>query len=285
MDSFDQLSGFYHLDYPDTSDHVFLKQLVSAVEPRHLLEIPCGSGRNILPLLDATARRVTFMDLAETMVHETGTRIPECERERARAVQGDIRSLGAIGEFDLVICPREAFQLLSRSDAAQALRSMAASITNEGLIVIDLFKFSPQPASPSDAPPDYFTPTDHGWVADWTRTTGDGSLTVTRRRCQSFTPDGVHLEMRYTLRAPGESEPRFASLAFDLTNYTDDEFHLLASQSTLDVLASFDGYGGAATTAPRSLRTVFVLGHDRGQEAAERLHRVREVIAPGRPDS
>lgn len=282
MDSFEQVSGFYDLDYPDRSDHVFLKQLVSAVDPRQLLEIPCGSGRNVAPLLGSTSRNVTFADLAETMVNQTGRRIPESERGRARAVVGDIRSLGTIGEFDLVICPREAFQLLSRSDAARALSSMAASIASEGLIVIDLFNFTREPASPSDTPPDYFSPQEHGWIEDWTRTTAGGGLTVTRRRRQSFTADGVHFEMRYTLRTAAESRPRFVDLTFDMTNHSHGGFRQLTNQSGLDVLGSFAGYGDAPTLTSRSLRTVFVLGHDRYQKGGKRLNRIRDEIAANR---
>jgi SAM-dependent methyltransferase len=282
MNSFDELADFYDLDYQDSSDHVFLKQVVRAVEPRHLLEIPCGSGRNILPLLEAAQRRVTFMDLAETMVRQAGTRIPVRDRERARAVVGDLRSLGVINEFDLVICPREAFQLLPRSEAAQALRSMAASITSDGLIVIDLFNFSHQQASDSDSPPDYFKPSNSGWVNDWTRTTDDG-LSVTRLRRQSRTADGVHFEMRYTLHRPGACPPHFVSMEFEMTNYSNRGFSELAGQCHLGVLAVLGGYGGTATTPAKSLREVFILGSDRCQETGKRWDRISEVITADRP--
>ncbi len=282
MASFGQLSGFYDLDYPESSDHPFLRQLASAVRPGHLLEVPCGSGRNVAPLLESTSRDVTFMDIAAEMVHETSRRIPESQRERARAVEGDIRSLDAAGEFDLVICPREAFQLLSHSEAPQALRSMAASIASEGLIVIDLFNFTRGPASPSDTPPDYFSPQEHGWVEDWTRTAADQSLAVTRVRRQAFTADGVHFEMRYLLQTPAGSTPQLLDLAFDMTNHSHDGFRQLADQSGLDVLAAFAGYRAAPVITSRSLRTVFVLGHDRYQEGGECLNRIRDEIAADR---
>lgn len=284
MDSFDELAGFYDLDYPDTSDHAFLTRLVRAADPAHLLEVPCGSGRNVQVLLAAAARRVTFMDLAEPMARQAADRIPARERERARAVQGDIRSLPAAGEFDLVICPREAFQLLSASDAARALRSMATSVARDGLVVIDLFYFCGRPASPSDAAPDYHTPAEHGWVVDWIRTAADGSLAVTRRRCQRFTSGGAHFEMRYALRQAGSAEPRLVSLAFDMTNYTRDAFLGLVGRSGLAALAAFDGYDGydGAAAAPPPLRTVFVLGHQGCQQAVERAHRVGKAVAAGR---
>lgn len=145
MGSFAGLSSFYDLDYPDTADHAFLRRLAAAADPGHLLEIPCGSGRNVVPLLQASSRLVTFMDIAGEMAAEAGLRIPAAERTRAQAIPGDITSLPPGGEFDLVICPREAFQLLSQAEAARALRSLAAAITGAGLIVLDLFTFTRRP--------------------------------------------------------------------------------------------------------------------------------------------
>ena len=282
MSSFGPLSDFYEVDYPDSSDHGFLRHLVSAVDPGHLLEIPCGSGRNVAPLLESTSGNVTFADLGQTMVDQTERRIPASERNRVQAVVADMRSLGPIGEFDLVICPREAFQLLNRVEAARALTSMAVRTAGAGLIVIDLFNFTRDPAAPSDAPPDYFSPTEHGWVEDWTRTTADGSHTVTRRRRQSFTTDGVHFEMRYSLRTPAEPDAQFVDLAFDMTNHSPDGLQQLADRSGLDVLAAFAGYNDAPVGTSRSLRTVFVLGRDRQEKGGELLDRIRHQIAADR---
>lgn len=278
MGSFEDLASFYDVDYPDTSDHVFLRRLVSALDPHHLLEIPCGSGRNIVPLLAATSRYVTFADIAEGMVEEARRRIPEPERGRARAVAGDIRSCHEIGVFDLVICPREAFQLLDRSAAARALESMAAAISSDGFIVIDIFGFVRETAAPSDAKPDYFSPNaQDDWVVDWTRAAADRDLTVTRHRRQRFTATGVSFEMRYEIRNPAEVKPRTARVEFDVTNYSRDEFRRLAGDSGLDVLMTFAGYT-AATTVANSLRTVFVLGTDRSEEAGKRLERIRDDV-------
>jgi SAM-dependent methyltransferase len=299
MGSFEQLAAFYDLDYPDTADHVFLAEFTRSADSAHLLEIPCGSGRNVAVLLGATAREVTFADIAETMVDETGRRIPERERARARAVVADIRTLSQIGTFDLVICPREAFQLLSRSEAAQALRCLGASLTDDGLVVIDVFRFTRDHASPADAPPDYFSPSarDDGWIEDWTRTAADGSLAVARRRRQRFTSAGVHFEMRYELREASDAEPERVELDFDMTNYSAEAFGTLASRSGLTVLAANAGYDDALIgsvapfTSPEpqrsSLRSVYVLGRGRCQDGAERLKRIREKIAADRriPDA
>jgi SAM-dependent methyltransferase len=293
MASFEQLASFYDLDYPDTSDHLFLAEFTRAADPAHLLEIPCGSGRNVAVLLGASSRKVTFADIARTMVDETGRRIPARERARAKAVVADLRAVSQVGTFDLVICPREAFQLLSPSEAAQALRCLAASLTKDGLMVIDVFRFTRDHASPADAPPDYFSPSASAdrWVDDWTRTAADGSLAVTRGRRQRFTPAGVHVEMRYELRDARDAEPARVELEFDMTNYSAEAFGALASRCGLTVLAAYAGYDDALVAIPApprsSLRSVYVLGRDRGQDGAERLNRIREEITADRriPDA
>jgi SAM-dependent methyltransferase len=280
MDGFDQLSDFYDVDYPDSSDHGFLTRLASAVDPEHLLEIPCGAGRNVAPLLEGTSRNVTFADVAQGMVEETAKRIPASERRRAQAVVADMRALDRRGEFDLVVCPREAFQLLPPAEAPLALQSLAASLVEGGLLVVDLFDFSRRSVAAADAPPDYFSPQDHGWVEDWTRANGTGELTVTRRRRQTGTHHGVHFEMRYTVRPRDRSSARVLDLAFDMTNYRDGEFRELARRSGLDVLAALAGYGPAAADAPAA-RTVFLLAHGRSQQGRDRVERIRDEIGAG----
>jgi SAM-dependent methyltransferase len=283
MDGFDQLADFYDIDYPDSSDHSFLTRLASAADPEHLLEIPCGAGRNVTPLLGATWRNVTFADRAQTMVDETAKRIAPSERGRARAVVADMTALGRRSEFDLVICPREAFQLLSPPDAACALESLAASLVGDGVLVIDLFDFGDGPVSPADAPPDYFSPQDQGWVQDWTRADAARELTVTRRRRQTRTDGGVHFELRYAVRGPADVPPRTVDLEFDMTNYPDDEFRELAKRSDLDVLAALAGYGPAVVGAPTARRTVYLLGHGRSQQGRDRVERIcREIAADHR---
>ena len=277
MDGFDQLADFYDIDYPDSSDHGFLTRLASAADPEHLLEIPCGAGRNVAPLLAATSRNVTFADVAPGMVSETTQRIPASERRRAKAVVADMTALGRQSEFDLVVCPREAFQLLSPPDAGRALESLGASLVGNGVLVVDLFDFGDGPVSPADAPPDYFSPQDHGWVEDWTRADPARKLTVTRRRRQTRTHGGIHFEMRYTV-IRGTSAARIVDLGFDMTSYTDDELRALARRSGLDVLAALAGYGPAATR-----RTVYLLGRGRSQQGRDRVERICREVTADRP--
>lgn len=286
MSSFEQVAAFYELDYPDTSDHEFLTEFVRAADPAHMLEIPCGWGRNVAVLLAAAGREVTFADIAETMVDQASRRIPGVERARARAVVADMRAVGQVGQVDLVICPREAFQLLRPSEAAQALRCLAASLTDDGLVVVDVFAFTRDRCWPPDSPPDYFSPLEeHDWVDDWTRTTADGTFSVNRRRRQRFTSAGVRFEMRYELRTAADRRPERIELEFDMTNHSPGQFGELARRSGLEVLAAFAGYEDAlyaASASRSSLRTVYILGREFRQDGAERLERIREQIAAKR---
>jgi SAM-dependent methyltransferase len=282
MDDFDQLADFYDVDYADSSDHGFLTRLASAADPEHLLEIPCGAGRNVVPLLEATSRNVTFADRAQTMVDETAKRIAPSERRRARAVVANMTELGRRSEFDLVICPREAFQLLSPPDAARALESLGSSLADDGVLVVDLFDFGDGPASPADAPPDYFAPQDHDWVEAWTRADAARELTVTRRRRQTRTGGGVHFELHYAVRGPAGRPLRAVDLEFDMTSYRGDELRELARRSGLEVLAALAGYGPAAVGAPATRRTVYLLGRGRSQQGRDRVERICRQVGADR---
>ena len=275
--SYDEIAGFYWLDYDETGDHDFLETVVRSVNPRHVLEVPCGWGRNVALILRAAADRITFMDMCEPMAVQARARVPDADRARARVLVADMRALDLTAEFDLVICPREAIQQLDQVDTGRALRSLGASLTDDGLILVDLFAFTRLPAPPAAVPPDYFEPREHDWVQDWTRTAP--GLSLTRLRRQWFTSHGVHIDFRYLVRTPPESESRSADLSFHMTNYQD--FAGLARESGLEVLAAFAGYHGAEA-APAYPRTVFVLGRQAGQDHAELVGRLRHAIGADR---
>lgn len=294
MGDFDPLAGFYDLDYPDTSDHEFLKLVVVAVDPGRLLEVPCGSGRNVAPLLEAARGQAVFADLAESMVREAQAKIPVPDRGRARVVVADLRSLGSLGAFDLVICPREAFQLVAPADAGLALGSMAAALREGGLVVLDLYRFGPQAAVAADAPPDYFLAGQVSWATDWTRSTPDARLKVRRHRRQRLIGGGVRFELRYAVWdrdaevTPDSAVPQILELDFDLANYSGAEIAALARDCGMAVLAALPGY----SSVPSALRTVYVLGDERCQQSRERVHRIRAVVGgevpasePDRPDA
>src|SRR4051794_12873330 len=96
----------YELENTDDPafDLAFWSELISAVRPRRVLELACGTGRLTLPLarlgvadeivgLDSSA---AFLEHARSRVDGTG---------RVRFVEGDMRDPQLDGPFDLVIVP------------------------------------------------------------------------------------------------------------------------------------------------------------------------------------
>lgn len=280
MGDFDQVAEFYDIDYPDTSDHQFLRRLVDVWAPAHLVESPCGSGRNVPLLLGAATGRVTFVDRSPSMIREARRLIPDRDRARARAVCADMTSLDVGDDVDLLVCPREAFQLLSRSEARRALRLMSAALTDEGLIVVDLFDFAARRVTEDDAPPDYFTPGMHDWTTDWIRTARDGSI-VARHRRHEVVADAVRFEMRYDVHPPVGGRTQTLDLDFAMVTYPRPVFEEMVAACGLETLAVAAGYRGRPSGGRDSARSVYVLGKQTGQQGPDRLDRVHRAITPG----
>ncbi|HEX4307491.1 MAG TPA: class I SAM-dependent methyltransferase [Solirubrobacterales bacterium] len=97
------------------------------------LDVACGTGRSFLPLLER-GWTVTASDISPSMV--------ELARAKATATArievADMRELPVFGSFDLVCCLDDAINyLLSAAELEQALRSMAANLAPEGLLIFD----------------------------------------------------------------------------------------------------------------------------------------------------
>jgi SAM-dependent methyltransferase len=201
-------AALYDVEYQTTVDQEFLRGLVHD-QVRSILEIPCGSGRNLGWLSD-TGREVLCADLEEAMVRRVADRITALDATaRMGAVRADLRDFDLGREFDLVLVPQEAFQLLPGvADAAAALGRLAAHLAPGGRLLLDLHRF----AGGRDALPDYFDPADppDTLVVEWTRPAGDGR-TLTRARRYTDHGATVHIGYRYRLRHADGSVRRWTS--------------------------------------------------------------------------
>src|SRR5919202_360262 len=91
----------------------FWTWLVESLRPRRILELACGTGRLTLPLARLGARATPpfelvgvdssapFLARAAALLESS----PADVRARVRLVEGDMRSPGVEGPFDLVIVP------------------------------------------------------------------------------------------------------------------------------------------------------------------------------------
>jgi SAM-dependent methyltransferase len=102
---------------------------------RRALDLACGTGKSTMPLL-SRGYSVLACDISEGMVREARRKYPE----HAAAFQiADMRSLPALGEFDLVLCLDDAVNyLLSEEDLEAAFASVAGALAPDGVFAFDL---------------------------------------------------------------------------------------------------------------------------------------------------
>jgi SAM-dependent methyltransferase len=135
----------YDHEYKRRKDDVrFYRALANEValaDGSNLLELGCGSGRLLLPLL-RDGHRVTGVDLSPHMLARLGerlARLPEATRARATLHRADFRSLQLHRRFPLVVCPFNAMMhLYTREDAERFLAGVRRHLRRDGLFVFDV---------------------------------------------------------------------------------------------------------------------------------------------------
>lgn len=129
----------YDLMHEDVVDDArYLGEFVQALgdEPR-VLEMGCGSGRLLAPMLEAGAW-VTGIDPEPAMLRLAADRLADYG-ERLRLVPGDMRSARLSERFDLVVVGLNTFMhLLSTRDQITALERMHAALRPGGQLLLDL---------------------------------------------------------------------------------------------------------------------------------------------------
>lgn len=206
-----QRARFYAVEYDETADHAFLSGLVSE-DVGSVLEIPCGAGRNA-GWLAGTGREVTLADMEPRMVEETKSRLEHLRAgPQVRTAVADMRRLDLGRGFDLILVPREAFQLLTnRREALDASRALRKHLNPSGKLFIDLATFAADGFGERGLDPSYFDPevAEGRLVEEWSRDLPDGE-TLTRSRVQRDEGSTVRVEYAYELRE-NESVRRWCS--------------------------------------------------------------------------
>jgi SAM-dependent methyltransferase len=99
------------------------------------LDLACGTGNSTLPLL-ARGYSVVACDISEGMVREARRKHPE---HADAFVVADMRSLPAVGQFDLVVCLDDAVNYLVSEDELEAtFKSVAGVLAPSGVFAFDL---------------------------------------------------------------------------------------------------------------------------------------------------
>lgn len=122
----------------------------SAARPLRVLELGCGSGRLLVPLL-RDGCQVVGVDRSAAMLARCAERIARrarVSRERGQLVRADFRALpladGAAERFPLIVCPFNGFMhLYTRRDVEQCLAEVRRLLAPDGLFAFDVLNPDP----------------------------------------------------------------------------------------------------------------------------------------------
>ena len=120
-------------DYDTWTAHLEAAARWAGLTGARLLDAACGTGKSFMPFL----RRgyvVTAFDLSPEM-----TELARAKAPHADVFTADLRTLGRIGEFDLITCLDDSLNYLTgNSDLDLALRALAGNLAPGGVLVFDL---------------------------------------------------------------------------------------------------------------------------------------------------
>jgi SAM-dependent methyltransferase len=134
---------------------------MSFPRPGPVLDLACGTGRLLVPLL-REGHTVVGLDRAPPMLARAAARVrrlPPSRRARCLLVRGDLRALGFRRRFALALCAFHSVQhLIDDADLLRFLRDVRRSLAPGGWLAFDVL------------------PPDPGWLARdpgrrWARTT------------------------------------------------------------------------------------------------------------------
>ncbi|MEM8534893.1 MAG: class I SAM-dependent methyltransferase [Chloroflexota bacterium] len=140
---FDAFVRYYDADYGTFTDDFFFYQELARRTDGPILELMCGSGRLLQPLL-TSGHTVVGIDISSALLNLAQKKLNQLNTSQARVVQGDIRNALPHGPFALAIIAINSFMHLdSTTDQLQVLHNMYEVLRPGGLVVLDLFNPDP----------------------------------------------------------------------------------------------------------------------------------------------
>jgi len=118
----------------------FYRALASEVGAEPILELGCGTGRLLIPLV-RDGRRVVGVDRSVPMLEVARARLARTGRRarQAQLVRADFCALGLRARFQLVLCPFNTLQhVYAQADMAALLASVRSMLAPGGRFAFDL---------------------------------------------------------------------------------------------------------------------------------------------------
>lgn len=252
INDYDQRAKFYELEFDDISDRTILERLITP-EVRRVLEIPCGSGRNCYWLAE-TGKEVVFGDLSHKMVEIVADKLRRlCFAHKARVERLNMTTF-QIPPFDLILIPREGFQMLPREAASATLRNLRRNLSIGGQIYLDVAVTNLSNGIQKDRLPKYIAEQGNEFMLDIESQTKTYSFVRWHR---SLYQEGMlHVTFVYEVTESGKTYTYAADFA--ITNYTPNELIIMALEAGMYVDAIYGDYDLTPLTA-RSPRILLIL--------------------------
>ncbi|MEN8242909.1 MAG: methyltransferase domain-containing protein [Chloroflexota bacterium] len=97
-----------------------------------ILELGCGTGRIMLPLIEA-GYQVTGLDISAAMLQQLKTLAAQDEIDPPDLVQGDLSNFSLERNFSLILLPCNTYSTLSKSQRQSALNCIREHLTPGGV--------------------------------------------------------------------------------------------------------------------------------------------------------
>jgi SAM-dependent methyltransferase len=120
-------------DYDAWTAHLEAAARRAGLRGARLLDAACGTGKSFMPFL-RRGYEVTAFDLSPEMAELACAKAPQAD-----VFAADLRTLGRVGEFDLITCLDDSLNYLTgNGDLDIALRGLAGNLAPGGVLVFDL---------------------------------------------------------------------------------------------------------------------------------------------------
>lgn len=186
------LAELYDLEHDGVVDDlVFYRELAAraaGARRARVLDLGCGSGRLLRPLLDGGVRQIVGIDGSAALLERAERRAAgdavlaeAVETGRIELVHGDIRHPRVAGRFSLIIAVGVLPHLDGPAAVGQMLRSARGRLTRAGRLVLD------------DLGPAHMPARDLPLSMDWRRAMGDRQVTRHSRLLREEDAGGVRV--------------------------------------------------------------------------------------------
>ena len=234
-----QRAQWYDIECSPLDDALFLQSFITE-GVTSVLEIPCGTGRNI-PWLMRTGRSIILADICPQMVEicRQKAEVSDC----VQVIEGDMQMLSLSFSVDFILVPQDAFLMLpSKQSMLQALFSLRACLAPQGQILIDLPTLGMRGGDISLLPR-YYDPclSDGECVNEWTRDIPN-ERKLRRFRTQTHTSNNVRFFFQYEILNSKDRVLEKYSTEFALLRVSIEQMKQLFFQAGFEIVVIYGNY-------------------------------------------